>query len=143
MLLFRKAAINDGPMVLQQDEAGIPEGLLEGVAWRGFAELSRVLVVLPLTAGKKIAGFLLIGLKPRRAYDDEYDHFIQLPSRPLSTSLTSAVLMQQAKQKRAKLSKDLAEGESRFKALTELNIAGHPLLHPLFAYPLQERLYKS
>ena len=122
--LFRKATEINSPMVLQHDDVCIPAGMLEGVRWRGFGEPSKVLAILPLAAGENIGGFFLIGLNPRRAYDDDYDGFIQLLSRQLSTSLTSAVLMDQAKRKQAELSKDLAEGEIRFKAMTELNTAG-------------------
>lgn len=123
-LLLKKARTADGPMVFAQSDGATPRGLLVGQSWRGFGEPSNVLVVLALVAGNETAGFLLMGLNPRRAYDDDYDGFIQLLSRQLSTSLTTAVLMDQAKQKQAELSKDVAESESRFKALTELNSAG-------------------
>lgn len=122
--LFNKAVTSKVPMVLHQSDGSIPEGLLDGISWRGFGEPSTVLVVLALFAANHISGFLLLGLNPRRAYDDDYDGFIQLLSRQLATSLTSAVLMEQAKRAQAKLSKDVVESESRFRALTELNTAG-------------------
>ncbi len=122
--LLNKSVTTEVPMVLHESDGGIPTGLLNGVSWRGFGEPSTVLVVLALFAAKEITGFLVLGLNPRRAYDDDFDGFIQLLSRQLATSLTSAVLMEQAKQKQARLSKDVAESESRFKALTELNSAG-------------------
>lgn len=125
MRLLNKSVTSKVPMVLHESDGSIPKGLLDGVAWRGFGEPSTVLVVLALFAAEEITGFLLLGLNPRRAYDDDYDGFMQLMSRQLATSLTSAVLMEQAKQNQAKLSKDVAESESRFKALTELNSAGY------------------
>ncbi len=125
MRLLNKSVTSKVPMVLHENDGSIPKGLLNGITWRGFEEPSTVLVVLALFAAKEITGFLLLGLNPRRAYDDDYDGFIQLLSRQLATSLTSAVLMEQAKQKQARLSKDVAESESRFKALTELNSAGY------------------
>lgn len=69
-------------------------------------------------------GFLLLGLNPRLEYDEAFDKFIRLLSRQLSVSLSSARMMKRAKVKQAELSRDLAEGESRFKAITELNTAG-------------------
>lgn len=123
--LMNKSVTSKVPMVLHQSDGSIPEGLLNGVCWRGFGEPSTVLVVLALFAAGEITGFLLVGLNPRRAYDDDYDGFIQLLSKQLAQSLTSAVLMEQAKQKQARLSKDVADSESRFKALTELNSAGY------------------
>lgn len=122
--LLNKSVTTEVPMVLHESDGAIPTGLLNGVSWRGFGEPSTVLVVVALFAAKEITGFLVLGLNPRRAYDDDFAGFIQLLSRQLATSLTSAVLMEQAKQKQARLSKDVAESESRFKALTELNSAG-------------------
>lgn len=122
--LLRKTMSANGPTVFQRDDESLPESLLQGVKWRGFGEPSNALAVLPLTAGGETLGFLLLGLNPRRAYDDDYGRFLDLLNRQLSTSLTTAALMDQAKVKQAELSKHLAEGESRFKALTELNAAG-------------------
>ena len=129
--LIQKCMSANGPTVFRQDDGTLPESLLQGIEWRGFGEPSNALVVLPLTAGEEILGFLLIGLNPRRAYDEDYSGFIELLNRQLSTSLTSAVLMEQAKRKQAELSKNLAAEESRFKALTELNAAGLCLISPL------------
>lgn len=125
MRLLNKSVTTKVPMVLHESDGSIPKGIFKGVSWRGFGEPSTVLVVLDLFAAEEITGFLLLGLNPRRAYDDDYDGFIQLLSRQLATSLTSAVLMEQARQNQARLSKDVAEGESRFRALTELNSAGY------------------
>lgn len=122
--LLKKTMMANGPTVFQRDDGSLPESLLQGIDWRGFGEPSNALAVIPLTAGEEVLGFLLIGLNPRRAYDEDYGGFVQLLSRQLSTSLTSAALIEQAKRKQAELSKDLAAGESRFKALTELNAAG-------------------
>ena len=122
--LLQKSISANGPTVFQRDDGTLPESLLQGIEWRGVGEPSNALAVLPLTAGEEVLGLLLIGLNPRRAYDEDYAGFIELLHRQLSTSLTSAALIEQAKLKQAELSKDLAEGESRFKALTELNAAG-------------------
>ena len=122
--LLKKTMMANGPTVFQRDDGSLPESLLQGIEWRGFGEPSNALAVIPLTAGEEVLGFLLIGLNPRRAYDEDYGGFVQLLSRQLSTSLTSAALIEQAKRKQAELSKDLAAGKSKFKALTELNAAG-------------------
>lgn len=122
--LFKEAVTSRVPRILHQSDGSIPEGLLDDIAWRGFGEQSTVIVVVALFADKEITGFLLMGLNPRRAYDEDFDGFIQLLSRQLSTSCTSAVFLEKAKQRQTKLSQDVAESESRFKALTELNSAG-------------------
>ena len=127
--LLRDTISVNAPMVFQREDGSLPKSLLQGIEWRGFGEPSNALAVLPLTAGEKTLGFLLIGLNPRRAYDEDYGGFVQLLNRQLSTSLTSAALMEQATRKHAELSESLAEGESRFKALTELNAAGLSPIH--------------
>lgn len=122
--LFKQTIMANGYTVFHRDDGSLPESLIQGIEWRGFGEPCNAIAVLPLTAGEEISGFLLIGLNPRRAFDEDYNGFLQLLSRQLSTSLTSAALMEQAKRKQAELTKHLAEEESRFKALTELNAAG-------------------
>ena len=122
--LIQKTITTNGPTVFQRSDGSLPEALLQDVKWRGFGEPSTALAVLPLTAGEYILGFLLIGLNPRRAYDEDYARFLELLNRQLSMSLTSATLIEQARRKQAELSKDLAARESKFKALTELNAAG-------------------
>ena len=122
--LLQKTMATNGPTVFQRSEGNLPEALFQDVKWRGFGEPSTALAVLPLTAGEEILGFLLIGLNPRREYDEDYARFLELLNRQLSMSLTSATLIEQARRKQAELSKDLAARESRFKALTELNAAG-------------------
>ena len=122
--IIQKTISANGPTVFQRDDGNLPGSLFQEIEWRGFGEPSNALAVLPLTAGEAILGFLLMALNPRRVYDEDYSGFIELLNRQLSTSLTSAALMEQAKREQAELSRNLAAEESRFKALTELNAAG-------------------
>lgn len=125
-------------MVLQKADGNLPGDLLQGIRWRGFGEPSTTVVIFPLAAGEVVLGFLFLGLNPRRAYDEDYERFIQLLSRQLSTSLTTAALIEQASLNQANLSRQLllrtqevADGESRFKAMTELNPLGMYYISPL------------
>lgn len=129
--LFRKAMGVSRPLVLHIKDGQIPRDLLHGIQWRGFGP-STTFVILRLTAADDILGFLLMGLNSRRCYDDDYQDFMQLLSRQLSTSLTSALLIKKAKQKQLELSNDLAASESRFRALTELNTTGYVELFSIF-----------
>ena len=122
--LLRKTLAANSLTVFQRKDKSLPEPLIRGIQWRGFGEPSNALAVLPLTVGEETLGFLLIGLNPRRAYDEDYAGFLELLNRQVSTFLTSVTLMEQAKRKQAELTKNLAEEESRFKVLTELNAAG-------------------
>ena len=104
--LFREAMDVKEPLVLRKIDNSLPTALTTGIHWRGFGEPSTA-VIFPLSAGNKVLGFLLIGLNPRRAYDEIYKQFVQLLSRQLSTSMSSAVLIEQAALSKAELSKQL------------------------------------
>ena len=129
--LFENAQTADDYIVLSQQDESLPEHLFQGIAWRGFGEMSTTVIVFRLFVGSETFGFLLLGLNPRRAYDQDYERFLKLLSRQLSTSLTSAVFFEQAKLNEANLSKQLAtrtrefaESEASFKAFADLVPAG-------------------
>lgn len=75
----------------------IPPSMLQGIAFRGFGDPCRAVVVCPIhpTTGDTILGFLVLGVNPRRPYDDDYHLFVQLLSRQLATSLASVVLFEE------------------------------------------------
>lgn len=69
--------------------------LVHGVEWQGFGDPCRAAAVCPLnptSSRDNILGFLVIGLNPRRPFNDTYHQFILVASRLLSTSLTSILL---------------------------------------------------
>ncbi|ATY58871.1 ethylene receptor [Cordyceps militaris] len=86
------------PVVLSQTDGTLPEELIEGLQWRGFGEPCRTIVVHPIvstSAGESITDFLIIGVNPRRPYDDDYELFIHLLARQLATSMASVVLFEE------------------------------------------------
>lgn len=103
---FREAKAQKRPLILRKEDGSLPSTLTTGIEWRGFGEPS-VAVTFPLSAGDKVLGFLLIGTNPRREYDEGSEDFIQLLSRQMSTSLSSAVLIEQSARSKAELSRQL------------------------------------
>jgi PAS domain S-box-containing protein len=121
----------------------IPAAMLEGIQWRGFGDACRSVVICPVhpTTGESVLGFLVLGVNPRRPYDDDYALFIQLLSRQLATSLASVVLFEEeirrgqraaklAALDRIELSEQLAartqearDSETRFARMAELSPA--------------------
>ncbi|KAL9000185.1 MAG: hypothetical protein Q9169_001087 [Polycauliona sp. 2 TL-2023] len=95
--IFRQAMKNRKPLVLQTENGTLDADLLQGIQWRGFGDECRAAVCCPihLTSGESILGFLLMGLNPRRPYDDDYSLFVQLLCRQLSTSVASVVLFEE------------------------------------------------
>lgn len=95
--VFREVMKTDRPVLLEVGSRDLPEGLLEGLEWRGFGDPVRANVVCPIhiTTGENILGFLVLGINPRRPYDDDYSLFVQLLTRQLATSLASVVLFEE------------------------------------------------
>ena len=95
--IFREAMTMDKPVLLETSNGTLDADMLEGIDWRGFGEVPRAAVVCPIhpTTGDSIIGFLVMGINPRRPYDDDYNLFVQLLSRQLATSMASVVLFEE------------------------------------------------
>lgn len=85
------------PLVLSETDDTLPKDLLEGVNWRGFGDPCTTMVVFSVvpTTKEAVTGFVVLGLNPRRPYDDNYKLFIHLLSRQLATSMASVVLFEE------------------------------------------------
>lgn len=93
---LRESIKADRPILLTTEDGTLSTELIEGLEWVGFGDPCRAVVVMPLhaTTGESILGFLVMGINPRRPYDDDYSLFIQLISRQLATSMASVVLFE-------------------------------------------------
>ncbi|KAL3958785.1 hypothetical protein ACCO45_006947 [Purpureocillium lilacinum] len=68
------------------------------VNWRGFGDPCSTIVVFPVvptTTKEAVTGFIVLGVNPRRPYNDNYKLFIHLLSRQLATSMASVVLFEE------------------------------------------------
>ncbi len=142
--VFRVAMKSEKPVLLQVEDGTLDAELLSGIEWRGFGDPCKAAVCCPihLTSSGSVLGFLVMGINPRRPYDDDYDLFVQLLSRQLATSMASVVLFEEeiAKGQRAarlaaidriQLSEELAarteeaaESETKFTRLAEFAPVG-------------------
>ena len=95
--VFREAMKSDRPTLLQTNDGTLDAELLDGIDWRGFGDPCSAAVCCPihLTSGNSVLGFLVMGVNPRRPYDDDYSLFVQLLSRQLATSMASVVLFEE------------------------------------------------
>ncbi|KAE8842153.1 hypothetical protein PTNB73_00208 [Pyrenophora teres f. teres] len=92
---FRQALTARKPIILRFDQDPVAAELVGDIEWQGFGDPCKALVICPLnpTSSKdNILGFMVIGLNPRRPFDEEYLQFILVTSRLLSTCLTSILL---------------------------------------------------
>ncbi|TPX19095.1 uncharacterized protein E0L32_011256 [Thyridium curvatum] len=86
------------PVVLSKEDGTLPSSLIEGLEFRGFGDPCRTVVVFPVhptTTGDAVVGFIVVGVNPRRPYNEDYQLFINLLSRQLATSLASVVLFEE------------------------------------------------
>ena len=95
--VFREASNTDRPVLLEVESGTLDAKLLNGMEWRGFGDPCKAAVVCPIhpTTGETVLGFLIMGINPRRPYDDDYSLFVQLLSRQLATSMASVVLFEE------------------------------------------------
>jgi signal transduction histidine kinase/CheY-like chemotaxis protein len=96
--IFREVMKTNKPVLLEASSHALPKELLAGLEPRGFGDpLKAVLVcpVYPTTTAEVVLGFLVLGVNPRRPYDDDYSLFVQLLARQLATSLASVVLFEE------------------------------------------------
>ena len=143
--VFREVMKTDRPVLLEVGSRDLPESLLAGLDWRGFGDPVRAVVICPIhptTGESSILGFLVLGVNPRRPYDDDYALFVQLLSRQLATSIASVVLFEEEirrGQKAAKLAaldrielseqlekrtKEAIESETKFTRMAEFAPVG-------------------
>ncbi|KAH7120745.1 aerobic respiration control sensor protein arcB [Dendryphion nanum] len=140
---FREAMRTREPTTLHTRDGSLPEELLDGIAWRGSGDPCRDAIIFPVrpTNGDTIFAFLLIGINPRRAYDDDYKDFAAMLNRQLATSLASVLLFEDeirrsrnaaevAALQREQLSRELELQTSRMKRMTELSTMGMYLFSP-------------
>ena len=142
--IFREAIKSDRPLYLSTEDGTLDAKLLEGIEWRAFNDPCRSAVCCPihLTGGESTLGFLVIGINPRRPYDDDYSLYVQLLSRQLATAMASVLLFEEeiargeraarlAAQDRIELSEQLAartqeavESETKFSRMAEFAPVG-------------------
>ena len=139
--LFSKAITTGRITLLRVEDGTFPKGL-QGVAKsRAFGDDCTAAVICPVgpTNRENVLGFVLIGINPRHAYDDDYKTFINILSRQMATSIASVVLAEEelrrtriaaqlATQDRIRLSEQLAvtkqeaeASEVRFRRMTEMS----------------------
>jgi PAS domain-containing protein len=90
---LRQATASRSPITVPLNDGSPAAELVQGVQWRGFSDPCRAAVVCPLQpTSSEVLGFLILGLNPRRPYDNDYQDFVLVTSRILSTSLRSILL---------------------------------------------------
>jgi PAS domain S-box-containing protein len=134
---FAEAIRTFEPRMLHTKNGTLPKSLLEGIESRGYEDPCREAMILPLrpTNADKVCALLLLGINPRRAYDQEYRTFTAMLNRQIATSLASVLLfedevrrskhaVEMATLQREQLSQQLQLQTSRMRRMTELSPLG-------------------
>ncbi|KAF2475283.1 uncharacterized protein BDR25DRAFT_279297 [Lindgomyces ingoldianus] len=89
-----KAAKSRKPILLHFEELDMADGVLADIDWKGYGDPCRSVIFCPIlpTTGEQVQGFLILGVNPRRPFDDDYQQFVHVLNRLLATSLASVVL---------------------------------------------------
>lgn len=80
------------PVTVQLEEHPPAASLVQDVQWQGFGDPSKAITICPLVpiaSTDDVLGFVVMGLNPRRPYDEDYEQFILVATRLLSATLTS------------------------------------------------------
>ena len=137
---FRKAIKSGQVTLLRVSDGTFPKALQRAAKSRSTGDLCEAAVLCPVgpTNRENVLGFMLIGINPRFAFDTEYEQFIQLLTRQVSTSMASMVLIEDelrrsriaaelAAQDRIRLAEQLAESkaetldsDTRFRRMADL-----------------------
>ncbi|KAL8413790.1 hypothetical protein RB594_005145 [Gaeumannomyces avenae] len=94
---FRRAMGEFAPISIRTADDSFPLHLQDGLNWRGFGDPCQEALVVPIRPTKEedVMGLLVLGLNPRRPYDNGYRQYISLLNQKLTTSLASTVLLQE------------------------------------------------
>jgi len=118
---LRNAAKSREPTLLHIDDTPFSQYLAHDIQWRGYGDPCRSLVICPiLPTSENVLGFLIVGLNPRRLYDEDYQLFIQVMNRLFATSLASVVLFEEEIWHR----ENMIGKRLRFKSNSRSNFSG-------------------
>ncbi|RAL68171.1 hypothetical protein DID88_008879 [Monilinia fructigena] len=119
---LRESVKLDRPILLTTEKGTLPTELIGGLECVGFGDSCRAAVVIPLhaTSRESILGFLVIGVNPRRPYDDDYSLFVELMTRQLATSMASVVLYEEEIRKGQRAARIAAQDRQELSELVNL-----------------------
>ncbi|EFQ90281.1 hypothetical protein CFE70_006075 [Pyrenophora teres f. teres 0-1] len=142
-----RAARSGKATVVHLDDLPEPSRVLDGIEWRGYGDPCRILIVCPIipTTGNQVEGFLIIGINPRRPFDEDYQQYLHVMVRLLATSLASIVLFEdevrqrekdiiQATQIQEQLMAEIQLKENKFQRFAERSDVAIFITDPAGAY---------
>lgn len=121
---LRLARAKEASVLLNMGDGRAPSYLAKDVHWRGFGEPSKQIVVVPLFVSGLLTGFLVLGLNPRRPYDEDHKQFVEDIRRVSQGLLSSSISFDQARAREEKLTKELTAREKLARSVAEVATVG-------------------
>lgn len=120
---FRSSKALGHPIVLDTSNHALTQFRQE-VAWRGWPEPSSLLVVMPIFTNGLITGFMVMGLNPRRPYDDDLKKLVKDIWRTATSVVSSSVNFDQAQEREKTLIRRLTQREQFIRKVAEITNVG-------------------
>ncbi|OCK76899.1 hypothetical protein K432DRAFT_305344 [Lepidopterella palustris CBS 459.81] len=128
---FKKAWTTGGPIMLRTSDKSLPRSLAVRIAGRGLGGVCKSALLCPVRRldGPGAIGFLIIGMNPRRPYDEDYRNFIKLFIDHLVRAAASIIVPEEQRSLLRRTKK--AESQERtFTRLAELAPVGLAIFSP-------------
>lgn len=89
----------------------------DGVEWQGWGERANRIVIMPMTSGTRLLGYLVAAGNPFRPHDTYHEQFHRNLNRMVSTLLSSAYDSESSKKRQEQLKADLAFSDLKLRHL--------------------------
>jgi signal transduction histidine kinase/CheY-like chemotaxis protein len=89
----------------------------DGVDWQGWHDRPKHIVILPLTSGTRLFGYLIVGANPYRPLDSHCEQFHRDLKRMTSSLISSALDSEVSKKRQEQLEADLAFSDLKLRHL--------------------------
>jgi len=116
--LLHEASKSIEPLYSQIANDKLLQHMFGGLKERGFGEPCTAVATASIrpTGKQNVSGFLIIGVSPRRPYDQEYQNFVRLLQKQLSSSAASVILLAEERRRGCAITEEAATGQAEFAA---------------------------
>jgi PAS domain-containing protein len=96
----------------------------QDVKWRGWREPSSLVIVMPIFTNGLIAGFMVMGLNPRRPFDEDLKQMVNDVWRTATSVVSSSINFEQAEERERVLTRKLTQREQFIRKVAEITNVG-------------------
>ena len=142
LFYYRRVKSTHKPVVLHKADGTLPEELLDGFDWQGYNESPISVALLPLSVSSRLLGVIVLGLNPRRRYQQEDDAFINALCRQASAAIASAIDREEAQKQAEIMAMRLEENERQIREIAEHGPVGMVRVTPSGMYGWQSNTFR-